>query len=191
MTVAILRHRMPGAWIELANLLVEPISSFFQERALNAMRMLSARETAWFNRDPQSTWDLILQLREWPCWCDGLTRSRWIEGNAWEPGSRFKLEWDHPVDVPLLGGEVIQHLDPTSIPESMREISWGSGRGPFRAESRLLILEDGNGSLVEFVTTWSGWASIFMGHRADRCASLQRDWLASLREALERVGSNG
>jgi hypothetical protein len=73
----------------------------------------------------------------------------------------------------------------------LRSISWNAGRGPFRSEVRLLIMADGGGSLVEFVSSWKGWASLIIGRRAVRCADLQRDWLASLREVLERVGSHG
>ena len=56
----------------------------------------------------------------------------------------------------------------------------------------MAILEDGSGSLIEFVTLWQGWAAHLGGlGRASRCAKIQRDWLASLKENMERVGSIG
>ncbi|MDE0961053.1 MAG: SRPBCC family protein [Planctomycetota bacterium] len=161
------------------------------------MRILSVRETAWFNIDPQETWESICNLEEWPQWCQGLESARWAQGEAWKPGSRFELIWEPWGGAPLSGGvivmdDVVALAEPNLVsPPSLRGISWIAGMGPFRSQVRLIIMSDGGGSLVEFVSSWKGWASLMIGPRAERCANLQRDWLASLREILERVGSQG
>jgi|APSaa5957512535_1039671.scaffolds.fasta_scaffold56612_3 hypothetical protein len=161
------------------------------------LRILSVRETTWFNIEPKETWESISKLEEWPRWCQGLESARWTQGEAWKPGSRFELIWQPWGGAPLSGGVIMQD-QVVSIPGSqdsnappLRGISWDAGRGPFRSQVRLMIMADGGGSLVEFVSSWKGWASLIIGRRAVRCADLQRDWLASLREILERVGSHG
>jgi len=156
------------------------------------LRILSARETAWFNIGPDTTWDSIQRLEDWPRWCDGLIEARWRFGEPWTVGSRFSLDWGVAADSPLAGG-VILEVDgaPEQEEGSLRSISWVAGIGPARSEAQLMILQDGSGSLVEFVTSWKGWASPLFRNRATRCANRQRDWLASLREILERVGSSG
>jgi len=176
------------------------------------VRILTVRETAWFNVDPETIWLQVSLLEEWSRWCPGLRSARWIRGEPWRPGSRFELNWDGVVPAPLVAGEVLRIeeegiLDPVETtlstrsesPQSnpasgvlARRICWRAGFGPLRSEAQMAILEDGSGSLIEFVTLWQGWATLLGGGgRALRCAKIQRDWLASLRQALERVGSIG
>ena len=176
------------------------------------MRILTVRETAWFNVDPETIWYHSSQIEEWPVWCAGLRSARWLRGTEWQVGARFGLSWDLEAAAPLFGGEVLcvdkdgvdhsQEADfsvsSTAEQENLahgllaRRVCWRAGFGPFRSEARLAIIEDGSGSLVEFTTHWQGWSAIFGGgRRASRCARIQRDWLASLRETLERVGSIG
>lgn len=176
------------------------------------MRILTVRETAWFNVEPETIWQQVSLLEEWPRWCSGLKSARWLKGKPWSIGSRFELIWESTASIPLAGGEIHRieeeltdhdRKSGSSLRSSssacdddeklwVKQIFWRAGFGPFRSEGRLSFLEDGSGTLVEFVTHWEGWAALFAkGRRSNRCASCQRDWLASLRESLERVGSIG
>lgn len=170
-------------------------------RVPETVRIMTVRETAWFNVDPETTWSCVSRLEDWSRWCAGLGSARWIKGDAWKPGSRFELNWDGGAPSPYCGGEVLRfeeegNLDRVSSEDAtgilVRRICWRAGFGPFQSEARMAILEDGSGSLIEFVTLWQGWAAHLGGlGRASRCAKIQRDWLASLKENMERVGSIG
>lgn len=176
------------------------------------MRILTVRETAWFNVDPEAIWQQVSLLEDWSRWCTGLNSARWVRGEPWNSGSRFELKWNGAASAPLAGGELQEveevgsrntgTAEPSLRHDSsemndgdglwVRRICWKSGFGPFCSEGRMSFLEDGKGTLVEFVTHWQGWAALFNGgRRSSRCANYQRDWLASLRHSLERVGSIG
>mgnify|MGYP001165043799 CR=1 FL=1 len=191
-------------------------------RVPQTLRILTVRETAWFNVDPLATWSHVSRIEEWSRWCAGLGSARWTHGEPWKSGSRFELNWDGAASAPFRGGEVLhledegnldgvgaelnggvdeseeEQLDQQSVHENrasgilLRRVCWRAGFGPFQSEAGLNILEDGTGTLVEFVTHWQGWAALLGGRgRALRCASIQRGWLASLRETMERVGTIG
>ena len=205
------RHKMPIIAIEWENSWRTAISRGCG-RAQESVRILTVRETAWFNVDPETIWRQVFLLEEWARGCAGLESARWLRGEPWSPGARFELIWSGAASAPLVGGEIHQveevgvcnteNREPSLRSSGSqlnddnnlwaRRICWRAGFGPFRSEGRMSFLEDGTGTLVEFVTHWQGWAALLSkGRRSSRCANYQRDWLASLRESLERVGSIG
>ena len=84
---------MPDAGASLRALRAWSGSDLAQGGVPETLRILSVRETTWFNIEPKETWESISKLEEWPRWCQGLESARWIQGEAWKPGSRFELIW--------------------------------------------------------------------------------------------------
>ena len=151
------------------------------------MRALTIRESTWLNASPGAVWRLVLSLEEWPRWNSRVSRVRWCGARGWKEGHRFALRY--PEAGRILGPWLPRSVRVSRV-EPHQELR-GMGRFlGFRVEFSVEVVGEGAGSRAHFASHFRGLsARIVAGERvARRFSAFQREFLAALRRAGERVG---
>lgn len=146
---------------------------------------VTIRESTWINGSPASAWQRVTALEQWPSWHQDLVQARWLGGNGWKTGHRFRLRYRGRLRPHLGSGRIVE-VDPE------RSLAWSDRWLTLSILFRLGFVGEGTGTRVEFVADVGGWGRrIFGGDSWTRWLTRhQKEFLVDLREACERVAGS-
>ncbi len=130
---------------------------------------------------PEHIWKKFEQLDQWAWWNRVITQSKWLEGQPWQKGSRFRMELSRPVSMKF--EPVVLGCEPP------HKVGWvGKARG-IRGEHWFSFEPQPDGTTL--MKTWedfSGPSTLFFGNgRKQAVLKMYADWFEALKFEAERI----
>lgn len=131
---------------------------------------------------PEHVWQKFEKLEEWPWWNRIVARSRWLEGQPWEKGSRFEMHLVRPTTASFK--PVILESAPP------HKVAWVGKRPGFTGEHWFSFELQPDGTTI--IKTWEDVAglvpALFFGNgmRA-RLMDMHKLWLDLLKTEAEKI----
>ena len=130
---------------------------------------------------PEHIWKKFEVLDQWAWWNKVISRSRWIEGQPWQKGSRFEMELARP--RPMKAKPVIIESAPPT------KVAWvGKGKGVTGEHWFSFELQPDGTTLMKTWEEFSGLTTIFFGSGLRQgIVKMYQDWLEALKFEAERI----
>lgn len=130
---------------------------------------------------PEHVWEKFEKLDQWAWWNRTIAQSKWLEGQAWQKGSRFLLGLARPMamEIPV----VILECAPPG------KVGWVGKLFGIRAEHWFSFEPQPDGTTL--LKTWedfTGPGTIFFGNgRKQAVLKMYADWFDALKFEAERI----
>ncbi len=130
---------------------------------------------------PEQAWEKLKNVHAWPWWNQAIGQVRWIQGEAWQQGSRLEIQVIRPRKMKIQP-MIVECSPPTSVHWSGRKIG-ARGEQWFYFE----VQPDGT-TLLKTVQILSGLRTLFITNamRRDGERTL-RLWLEALKVEAEKL----
>jgi hypothetical protein len=130
---------------------------------------------------PEHVWQKFQKLEEWPWWNRAIGQAKWIEGQPWQPGSRFMLELAYPKQM-AFEPVVTENAAPQTV-------AWkGEGSG-ITGTMRFRFDAQADGStLLKTEAEFSGWKTKFATDSIKQAIHKTfEEWLNALKTEAEKI----
>ena len=130
---------------------------------------------------PEHIWQKFENLDQWSWWNRSIAQSKWLEGQAWQKGSRFLLGLARPMsmEIPV---EILECAPPGKV-------GWVGKFFGIRAEHWFSFEPQPDGTTL--MKTWedfSGPGTLFFGNgRKQAVLKMYADWFDALKFEAERI----
>ena len=130
---------------------------------------------------PEHIWKKFESLDQWAWWNKVIARARWTEGQPWQKGSQFELEFIRPKTLKLKS-EVIESATPNRI--GWRHSGGLSGEQHFSFE----LQSDGDTTVLKTWQDLTGLRTLLFGNGArQEFVKMYEAWLEALKFEAERI----
>lgn len=130
---------------------------------------------------PEHVWQKFAKIEEWPWWNKVIGRTRWIEGQPWQKGSRFYMELVRPKTFKV-EPIILECSPPTTV-------GWVGKGGGITGEHWFSFEPQPDGTTL--IRTWedfSGLGTLFVGNgMKQKIVKMYEDWLNALKFEAERL----
>jgi hypothetical protein len=130
---------------------------------------------------PDHVWQKFSRLEEWAWWNPVVGKTRWLDGQPWQKGSRFSFELMRPRHM-TFKPVIIESSPPNRI-------GWRGTAFLFKGEHWHSFQAQPDGSTL--IHTWedfSGPVSRFLGDKQkQQLIAMYREWLEALKVESEKV----
>lgn len=133
------------------------------------------------NCKPEHIWQAFQHVESWPSWSSVIANTHWIEGQPWQPGSKFQMQILQPIPV-TFRPEIIECNAPGYV-------HWIGKTTALNAEQWFSFAEQPDGTTD--MKTWqefSGPASFMFGESVrNAIVNIYVDLFRSLKEEAEKL----
>ena len=130
---------------------------------------------------PEHIWQKFENLDQWSWWNKVITRSKWVEGQPWQKGSRFLMELARPINMKF--EPVVLECD------APNKVAWVGKALGVRGEHWFSFEAQADGTTL--MKTWeefSGPSTLFFGSgRKQAVVKMYADWFEALKFEAERL----
>jgi hypothetical protein len=130
---------------------------------------------------PEHVWQKFSKLEEWAWWNPVIGKTRWLQGQPWQKGSRFLFELTRPRRM-TFRPVIIESAPP-------HRVGWVGTAFLFRGEHWHTFESQPDGATL--IKTWedfSGLGPAFFGQgRKQKLIAMYREWLESLKSESEKI----
>lgn len=129
---------------------------------------------------PEHAWQKFQKLDEWSWWNRAVGASKWIDGQPWQPGSRFQLELAYPKKMTFKSV-----ITESAAPQS---IAWKGEGGGIAGTMRFRFEPAEGGTVLKSEADFSGWKTMLgAGGIQDALRKSFEEWLSALKTEAEKI----
>jgi hypothetical protein len=133
------------------------------------------------NCTPEHIWHAFQHVENWPRWSSVIANTQWLEGQPWQPGSKFQMQILQPIPV-MFRPEVIDVAAPNFV-------HWIGKTTALNAEQWFRFDPKPDGSTVmKNEQEFTGPASFMFGESVRQAiTNIYVDLFRSLKEEAEKL----
>ena len=139
---------------------------------------LQVNEDNYIHAAREAVWERFCRVRDWPRWRSDVTKTAWVQGQAWQEGAQFAVYTADNVAQPTAYIIRMVVVANTSVWESS---SLGQG-----VVYSLHLADQVGGCKVTLRCTFHGWGSLLKRLTLESEKAKLHTILAELKEAIER-----